>query len=119
MPNTFLRIKAEQGSFHEVIDMLPQGVEILNIFLQILGISIPIIYAEIKTKSKKEKPQNKIDRTVNINIINQSNNKDSKKIVQQACRTIAASNIFNENFNGYNDSNIKEIKIQYNINIHV
>lgn len=119
LPNTFLRIKAEQGSFHEIIDMLPQGMDILNIFLQILGISIPIIYAEVKAKGKKEKSKNKIDKTVNFNIINQSNNKDSKKIVQQACKTIATSGIFNENFNGYNDSNIKEIKIQYNINIQV
>lgn len=119
LPDTFVRIKAEQGSFHEIIDMLPQGIDVLNIFLQILGISIPIIYTEVKAKSKKEKPQNKIDKTVNFNIINQSNSKNSNKIVQQTCKALAASSIINENFNGYNNSNIKEIKIQYNINIQV
>lgn len=119
LPDTFVRVKAEQGSFHEIIDMLPQGMDVLNIFLQILGISIPIIYTEAKAKTKKEKPQNKIDKTVNFNIISQSNSSDSKKNIQQACKAIANSGIFNENFNGYNNSNIKEIKIQYNINIQV
>ena len=119
MPDTFTRVKTEQGSFHEIIDMLPQGIDILNIFLQILGISIPIIYTEVKEKTKKEKPQNKIDKTVNFNIVNQNNNNDCKKNIQQVCKAIAVSGIFNEDFNGYNNSNIKEIKIQYNINIQV
>lgn len=119
LPDTFTRVKAEQGSFHEIIDMLPQGMDVLNIFLQILGISIPIIYTEVKEKIKKEKPQNKIDKTVNFNIINQNNNNDYKKNIQQVCKAIATSDIFNEDFNGYNNSNIKEIKIQYNINIQV
>lgn len=119
LPDTFTRVKTEQGSFHEIIDMLPQGIDILNIFLQILGISIPIIYTEVKEKTKKEKPQNKIDKTVNFNIVNQKNNNDCKKNIQQVCKSIAVSGIFNEDFNGYNNSNIKEIKIQYNINIQV
>lgn len=119
LPDTFIRVKAEKGSFHEIIDMLPQGMDVLNIFLQILGISIPIIYTEVREKTNKEKPQNKIDKIVNLNIISQSNSTDSKKNIQQACKTIAASGIFDENFSGYNNSNIKEIKIQYNINIQV
>ncbi len=117
LPNTFVRIKCEYGSFHEIIQMLPQGLDILNIFFQILGISTPIIYTEIKEKKNKESKVNKVEKTVNFNIINPNNNKNSTKMIQQTCKEILDSGILNDNLEGYNNSNIKEIKIQYNINI--
>jgi len=119
IPNTFKRIKGVPGSFHEVIEMLPQGLNILSIFLQILGISIPIIYAEIKEKKNKTSKENTVEKTVNLNIEIQNDAKNSIKLVQQTCKTMVASGILNENLQGYNNSNIKKIKIQYNINIQV
>lgn len=119
LPGTFVRISSRKGSFHELIEMLPQGLDILNIFLQLLGISIPIIYAEIKEKKEQEKKKTKIKKSVNLNIVNQNKIKDSTKTIHQTCKTIVSSGILNENLQGYNNSNIKEIKIQYNINIQV
>mgnify|MGYP006990332574 CR=1 FL=1 len=46
---------------------LPQGLDILNIFFQILGISTPIIYTEIKEKKNKESKVNKVEKTVVVN----------------------------------------------------
>lgn len=117
LPNTFVRIKGEQGSFHEIINMLPQGLDILNIFLQILGISIPIIYSEIKEKKKES--QTKLEKTINFNISNQTGTKDSIKAIQKTCKTLASSGLLNDNSQGYNNSNIKEIKIKYNVNIQI
>lgn len=118
-PNTFVRVNQEYGSFHEIIEMLPNGLDILNIFLQILGISIPIIYTEIKERKNKLNKNNTIEKVVNLNITNERNTKKSAKIVQQTCQTIIASGILNDNLQGYNNSNIRKINIQYNINIQV
>lgn len=119
LPHTFIRIKSEQGSFHEIISMQPHGLEILNIFLQILGISIPIIYSEMKEKRKEKKAKTKLKKTVTFNISNQTGTKDSIKAIQNTCKTLAASDLLNNNLQGYNNSNIKEIKIKYNVNIQI
>lgn len=119
LPETFVRIKSTHASFHEIIEMLPQGLEILNIFLQILGISIPIIYTEIKEKKTKPSQETTIEKSFNFNIITQNNTQHSAKIVQQTCETIVASGILNENLQGYNNNNIKKINIQYNFDIQV
>lgn len=107
------------GSFHEIIEMLPQGLNILSIFLQILGISIPIIYTEIKEKKNNSSRENTVEKSVNFNIKTQDGAKNSTKLVQQMCKTIVTSGILNENLQGYNNSNIKKISIQYNFNIQV
>lgn len=117
LPQTFERVQSGYGSFHEIISMFPQGLEILNIFLQILGICVPIIYAE--SKEKKQKSNATLEKTVDFNISNQKNTKDAAKVIQQTCKTLAASGLLDENMQGYNNSNIKEIKIKYNINIQL
>lgn len=117
LPQTFERVQSGYGSFHEIITMLPQGLEILNIFLQILGICVPIIYAE--SKEKKQKANTTLEKTVDFNISSQKNTKDAAKVIQQTCKTIAASGLLDENLQGYNNSNIKEIKIRYNVNIQL
>jgi hypothetical protein len=119
LPNTFKRIKGMHGSFHEVIEMLPQGLTILSIFLQMLGIGIPIIYEEIKEKRNKLNKENTVDKIVNFNIKAQNNDKNSTQLIQQMCKTIVSSGILNENLQGYNNSNIQKINIQYNFNIQV
>lgn len=119
LPNTFKRIKGAHGSFHEIIEMLPQGLNILSVFLQILGISIPIIYTEIKEKKYNSSQENTIEKTVNFDIQAQEDTKDSTKLIQQTCKTIVASGILNEDLQGYNNSNIKKINIKYNIKIQV
>lgn len=119
LPNSFKRIKGVHGSFHEIMEMSPQGLNILNIFLQILGISIPIIYTELKEKKNNLSREKTVEKTVNFNIKAQDASKNSTKLVQQTCKTIVASGILNEDLKGYNNSNIKKINIQYNINIQV
>lgn len=119
LPNTFIRVNSIYGSFHEIVEMLPQGLDILNIFLQILGISIPILYTEITDSKNKLNKENTVEKTINFNIINQKNNKNSVKMIEQTCKTIVDSGILNENLQGYNNDNINKIIIQYDFNIQV
>ena len=85
--------------------------------MQILGICVPIIYAE--AKEKKQKANTTLEKTVDFNISSQKNTKDVAKVIQQTCKSIAASGLLDENLQGYNNSNIKEIKIRYNVNIQL
>lgn len=120
LPDTFVRIKGEYGCFHEIIKILKsKGYEILTIFFQILGITIPIVQTEIHEKGSKSNEDSTVEKTVNFNIINQNDTENSAKMIQQTCSMIAASGILNENLQGYNNSNIKKINVQYNINIQV
>ena len=59
------------------------------------------------------------EKTVDFNISSQKNTKDVAKVIQQTCKTITASGLLDENLQGYNNSNIKEIKIRYNVNIQL
>lgn len=126
LPNTCKRISSRYGSFHEIIAMLPQGVELLNIFLQILGICVPIVYSEIKEKkqklnseSEKQKPNSELEKSINFNISTKSNTKYSVKAIKQLCHNLVATGLLNENLQGYNNTNIKHIEIKYVVNIQL
>lgn len=120
-PNTFKRIYAKQGSFIEGIEVGKYGLEIFAIFINILGIAIPISYSEIKQKKKDmaQEPVNReLQKEVNIEISLQEDNTKSAEIIQQTCQMLTNSNILSNDFQGYNNTNIKEINVKYQISIH-
>ncbi len=116
-PNTFRRISTEEGSFLEYLEVGQYGLEILNIFLQLLGITIPIIYSEIKEKHKKSQPQTVIRKNVEINVISSQADKNVSELIQNTCQLINSSDILVDDQQGYNNTNIQEIEVQYHINI--
>lgn len=122
-PDNFRRVYTKQGSFIEGIEAGKYGLELLTIFLELLGIVVPIVYSEKKeTRKKKTKDKSqvggKIQKDVNIDISLQQNNEKAAEMIQQTCQMLTNTNILNDNVQGYNNSNIKEIKINYQISIH-
>lgn len=117
LPGTFYRTSTKNGSFWEYIEVGQNGLEILKIFIQLLGITVPIIYSETKEKHKKEPPKTKIQKDVEINITDSRNQKDTAELIQKTCQLINASDMLTSDQRGYNNNNIKEIKIKYRINI--
>ena len=116
-PGIFHRTATENGSFLEYLEAGEIGLEILKIFIQLLGISVPIIYAELKEKRKKKPPKTTIQKDVEINITQAQNQKDTAELIQKTCQLLNASDMLTGDQQGYNNSNIKEIKVSYRINI--
>lgn len=117
LPNTFNRKATQKGSFIEFLEIGQKGLDVLNIFLQLLGIGIPIIYSEIKDKQKKKIPEAIVKKDVEINISNIKDHKAMSELIQQTCKIINESDLLTNNQQGYNNSNIKEINVHYQINI--
>lgn len=115
-PELFKCISTKHGSFIEFLEAGQNGLEILKIFIQLLGISVPIIYSEIKEKRKKEPPI-QIQENMKITTAIQYPDKNISELIDQTCQMINNSNILNKNLQGYNEKNIKEIKIEYHIEI--
>ncbi len=120
-PNTFTRVESKYGSFHEIIDMLAEGHEYINIFLQVLGITVPIVYTEIKGRRNRAKSKDKptVSKEVNFNITTKNRSKNSSAAIQQTCEALFSSGILDDDLHGYNNKNIKSIELKYNIDIHV
>ncbi|MBQ2917272.1 MAG: pentapeptide repeat-containing protein [Clostridia bacterium] len=116
-PGVFKQIATEVGSFIEIIEAGQYGLELLNIFIQLLGIGIPIIYSEIKEKHKKKPIQTKIQKDIEVNISNFKNEQATAEMIQKTCQLINSSDILVCDQQGYNNNNIKEIKVKYKINI--
>ncbi|MBQ3546557.1 MAG: pentapeptide repeat-containing protein [Lachnospiraceae bacterium] len=116
-PDLVNRTQTEKGSFIEYLELGQNGLEILNIFIQLMGISVPIIYAEIKEKHKKSKPEIKIQKNVEINIKQTKNRNNTSELIQQTYQLINSTNILTDDQQGYNSDNIKEINVNYKINI--
>ena len=116
-PGTFRRILTESGSFLEYIEAGQNGLEILKIFIQLLGIAVPIMYSEIKEKRKKKSPKTTaIQKNVEVNI-KSIHNQNVAELIQNTCQLINSSDILTHNQQGYSNENIQEIKVEYRINI--
>lgn len=117
-PGTFRRTLTESGSFLEYIEAGQNGLEILKIFIQLLGIAVPIIYSEIKEKRKKKTTETTvIQKNVEINIKSIHHQQNVAELIQNTCQLINSSDILTQNQQGYSNNNIKEIKVEYRINI--
>lgn len=116
IPNVIHRIKTMQGSFIEYFEIGQNGLELLKIFIQLLGISVPIIYSEIKMKKKAniKTDESTIHMEVKINTAIQ-NEHEISDLIQQTCQIATNSNLLNINLQGYNNSNVKDIKIEYQV----
>lgn len=115
IPNIVHRTRVMQGSFMEFLEIGQNGLELLNIFLQLLGITVPIIYTEITKKKNNEKKEKQASKNVNIKISTEAsqNKQEISNLIQQTCQITMASNLLNINLQGYNNDNIKEIKIEF------
>ncbi|MFR2710735.1 pentapeptide repeat-containing protein [Frisingicoccus sp.] len=119
-PGTFRRTLTESGSFLEYIEAGQNGLEILKIFIQLLGITVPIIYSEIKEKRKKKAPKTtSIQKNVEVNIQSIHDQQNVAELIQNTCQLINSSDILTHNQKGYSNDNIQEIKVEYHINIQV
>lgn len=116
-PGSLFRIETKNGSFFEILEASEIGFELLNIFLQILGISIPIIYSEFREKKKKDTQNIIIEKNLEINISNAKKESNTAELIQKTCELINSSNVLTYDQAGFNNKNIKEIKVQYKINI--
>lgn len=117
----FNRISTKKGSFIEYLEAGQNGLELFKIFIQILGISVPIIYSELKEKKKERKNPKQpihIKKDVEIVGIAKRTDKDVVDLINQACEIVSNADILTKDLHGYNNSNIKEIKIEYHMEIH-
>lgn len=114
IPNIVHRTNAMKGSFIEFLEIGQNGLELLNIFLQLLGITAPIVYSEIKRKKNTEKKE-KDSKKMNIEISTtlSKNEREISNLIQQTCQVTIDSNLLNINLHGYNNDNIKDIKIEF------
>lgn len=136
-PGTFYRISTKKGSFWEYLEVGQNGLEIFKMFIQLLGIAAPIIYAEYKEKRKDKLSKvtaHEHVETENSNMKNQSdisglikqacesinssdiltkNQPDVTELMQQTCELINSSDILTENQSGYNKDNIQQIYVKY------
>ena len=112
-PKIFNRTDCGDGSFWEYIQMGEGGLEILKIFIQLLGISVPIIYSEIKDKKKKQTIKEIEKKELDIQISLEPSVPDVAKLIQSTCQLLDKSELLTSDMNGYNSQNIKEIKIEY------
>lgn len=120
IPGVIHRTKVKQGSFIECFDIGKNGLELLNIFLQLLGVAVPIIYSEIKHKKKKSKANEStaLDMNIKTDTSVSKNDQEIFDLIQQTSRVVITSKVLNRNLQGYNNNNIKDIKIEYEVNIH-
>lgn len=118
VPRVIRRIEVRKGSFIECLEIGKNGLELLTIFLQLLGISVPIIYSEIKGKKKNRSSDASINMDIEINTSLVHNDQEIAALIQQTSKVVMTSNLLNVNLQGYNNDNIKDIKIEYQVNIH-
>lgn len=111
----FKRIDSMDGSFWECLEIGENGLEILTIFFQILGICIPIVYSEIKEKRKKTEHITMEKKDLNINVSYEISESKVTELIQSTCNLLNNSDLFVSDMQGYNNENIKEIKIEYHI----
>lgn len=117
-PGTFRRTLTESGSFLEYIEAGQNGLEILKIFIQLLGITVPIIYSEIKEKRKKKTPETTvIQKNVEVNIKYKHDQQNVAELIQNTCQLINSSDVLTHNQQGYSNNNIQQIKVEYRIDI--
>lgn len=114
----FKRISTKNGSFWEKIEIGQTGLEIIKIFVQLLGISAPIIYSEIKEKRKKRKKNISEKKDIKIEISFEAPNKNTNQLIQNTCNLLNEADIISEDMQGYNNLNIKELKIEYHAKVY-
>ena len=109
-------LQTQTGSFLQWVQCDGNAIILFELLLGFLNVSVPIVYDIIKEK-RKEKKQNELERksqsTINIDTLQISlNNFNSVQNLGNILNTVGTCNfsISNE-FMGYNNSNIKEIKI--------
>lgn len=105
------QIKTANGSFYEWISCPSNIISCLEIFFMLLNITVPIVYDSIKEnrKDKNLKSKNKIsvldlsESTINNVTINVT--------VNNGCQILNDCNFIENNFQGYNNENIQNVKI--------
>ena len=109
-------LQTRTGSFLQWVQCDGNAIILFELLLGFLNVSVPIVYDIIKEK-RKEKKQNELEHksqsTINIDTLQISlNNFNSVQNLGNILNTVGTCNfsISNE-FMGYNNSNIKEIKI--------
>ncbi len=109
-------LQTQTGSFLQWVQCDGNAIILFELLLGFLNVSAPIVYDIIKEK-RKEKKQNELERknqsNINIDTLQISlNNFNSVQNLGNILNTVGTCNfsISNE-FMGYNNSNIKEIKI--------
>ncbi len=99
------QIKTKNGSFHEWISCSENMLACLDIFLTLLGITVPIVYDAIKERKKK----------TSSSILDLSNCKQENVIVNitinNGCHILNDCGFVENNYYGYNDKNIQNINI--------
>lgn len=120
VPGVISRTEVRKGSFIECFEIGKNGLELLAIFLQLLGIAVPIIYSEIKNKKKNKTSSSNTSINMDIEIDTSliHTDREISDLIQQTSKVVTTSNLLNVNLQGYNNDNIKDIKIEYQVNIH-
>lgn len=114
----FKRIGTKSGSFWENIEIGQTGLEIIKIFIQLLGISAPIIYSEIKEKRKKQKNNISSKKDIKIEMSFETPSTNATQLIQNTCNLLNKSDIISKDMQGYNNLNIKELKIEYHVEVY-
>lgn len=121
-------IKTQNGSFIEWIQCTENFIACLDLFLSLMGITIPIVYEKFKKKNSTPQgseseiiinnyvPIGAEDKILSFtNSINQSVIAATNKNISNSVKVIINNNfIEDENLYGYNKKNIKEIKVKFN-----
>lgn len=116
IPNVICRIKTMQGSFIEYFEVGQNGLELLKIFIQLLGISAPIIYSEINRKKQNNGKTETAVIHMEVKINTAINNEhELSDLIQQTCQIATNSSLLSIDLQGYNNNNIKDIKIEYQV----
>lgn len=108
-------LKTQSGSFLQWVQCDGNAIILFELLLGFLNVSVPIVYDIIKEKRKKKKQNELEHKSYNINIDTLQislNNFNSVQNFGNILNTVGTCNFSVSNeFMGYNNSNIKEIKI--------
>lgn len=103
------QVKTANGSFYEWISCPDNVAMCLEIFLMLLGIAVPIICDSIKTKKNKNKSKKQL-KALDLSECTPSN-MTINITINNGCQILNNCNFIENNFYGYNNENMQEIKI--------
>lgn len=105
-----IQTKTMKGSFLEWIEAPENILACLNVFISLLGITVPIVVSNIKEKKNKKndkKDANSSLPQIFVNVDNITLNVN----IQNGCQIINNNQFLQNNFCGYTNENIEYIRI--------
>lgn len=100
----FRRVSIKDAYFCECFEAGKNGLEILKIFMELLGITdVPIIYTEFDEKKED----------LGYTVFTEDKKVDMSELIQLICKLVDYSDVCTEGHLCYNKENIKEICVRY------